>query len=69
MDDQLDDLLESEHRLRVRTAWLGRALEGYINDRIWRGDAHVFFFETDDGEVYAIERADPTLRVEPVTAR
>jgi hypothetical protein len=51
MDDQLDDLLESEERLHVWTAWLGRTLEGTVNTSLWRGDPHVFFFETDDGEV------------------
>ena len=68
MDDQLDDLLESEERLRVWTAWLNRTLEGTVNTSLWRGDPHVFFFETDDGEVYAIERNDPSLRVELVSA-
>jgi hypothetical protein len=28
MDDQLDDLLEREERLRASAAWLGRRLEG-----------------------------------------
>ena len=64
----LDDLLESEQRLRVWTAWLGRTLEGTVNTSLWRGDLNTFFFETDDGEVYAIERSDPTLCVELVSA-
>jgi hypothetical protein len=68
MDDQLDELLESEERLRVWTGWLGRSLEGYINSRLWRGDPDTFFFETDDGEVYAIERHDPSLHIELVGA-
>jgi hypothetical protein len=68
MDDQLDDLLESEERLRLWTAWLGRTLEGTVNTALWRGDPDVFFFEADDGEVYAIERNDPSLRVELVSA-
>ena len=68
MDEELDDLLESEERLRVYTAWLGRALEGTVNTALWRGDPDVFFFETADGEVYAIERDDPSLRVELASA-
>ena len=68
MDEELDDLLESEERLRVYTAWLGRTLEVPVNATLWRGDPDVFFFETDDGEVYAIERSDPSLRVELVSA-
>ena len=64
MDDDLDTLIESERRLRVYTAWLGRTLEGAVNTSLWRGHPDVFFFETDDGEVYAIERNDPSLRVE-----
>jgi len=28
----------------------------------------VFFLEADDGEVFAIERSDPSLRVELVSA-
>jgi hypothetical protein len=50
MDDELDELLESEERLRVWTAWLGRTLEGTVNTALWRGDSSVFFFETDDAE-------------------
>ena len=69
MEDELDEVLESERRLRVSTSWLGRPLEGYVNTSLWRGDPAVFFFETDDGEVYAIERDDPSLRVELVTVR
>jgi hypothetical protein len=68
MQDYLDDLIASEQRLRICTAWLGRWLEGYVNTSLWRGDPDIFFFETDDGEVYAIERDDPSLRVELVTA-
>lgn len=68
MEDELDDLLESGRRLRVSTSWLQRQLEGYVNTSLWRGDPGVFFFETDDGEVYAIERDDPSLRVELATA-
>ncbi len=69
MDDQLNDLLESERRLRICTMWLGQPLEGTVNTSLWRGDPYVFFFETDDGEVYAIERNDPSLRVELVGAQ
>jgi hypothetical protein len=68
MDEQLDDLLESEQRLRVSAAWLPRPIEGYINGQLWRGDPDVFFLEADDGEVYALERTDPSLRVELVGA-
>jgi len=68
MHDDLDTLIESEQRLRVYTAWLGRALEGSVNTSLWRGHPNVFFFETDDGEVYAIERHDPSLHVELVSA-
>jgi hypothetical protein len=68
MDDELDEVLESERRLRICTSWLGRPLEGYVNTSLWRGDPTVFFFETDDGEVYAIERDDPSLCVELVMA-
>jgi hypothetical protein len=64
----LDDLLESEQRLRVSAAWLARPIEGYINGQLWRGDPDVFFLEADDGEVYALERTDPSLRVELVAA-
>jgi hypothetical protein len=66
MDDYLDTLIESEQRLRVCTAWLGRTLEGSVNTSLWRGRPDVFFFETDDGEVYALERGDPSLRIELV---
>jgi hypothetical protein len=62
MDDQLDHLLESEERLCVWTAWLGRTLEGSVNTSLWHGDPHVFFFDANDGEVYAIERNDSSLR-------
>jgi hypothetical protein len=43
MDEELDELPESEQRLRVWTAWLGRTLEGTINTALWRGDEDVFF--------------------------
>jgi hypothetical protein len=68
MDEELDDLLESGRRLRVSAAWLAQPIEGYINRQLWRGDPNVFFLEADDGEVYALERIDPTLRVELVGA-
>jgi hypothetical protein len=68
MDDDLDDLLESEGRLRVWTAWLPQPIEGYVNGQLWRGDPNVIYFETDDGEVYALERTDPSLLVELATA-
>jgi hypothetical protein len=68
MDEDLDDLLESEERLRISAAWLKQPIEGYINSQLWRGDPDVFFLEADDGEVYAIERNDPSLRVELVSA-
>jgi hypothetical protein len=64
MDEELDNLLESDERLRIYTAWLGRMLEGTVNTALWRGDPNVFYFETDDGEVYAIERHDASLRLE-----
>jgi hypothetical protein len=69
MDDELDELLESGQRLRVSVAWLPQPLEGHVNTSLWRGDPHMFFFEADDGEVYAIERNDPSLSVELVRAR
>jgi hypothetical protein len=47
---------------------LGSSIEGYITSQLWRGDPDVFFLEADDGEVYAIERNDPSLRVELVSA-
>jgi hypothetical protein len=68
MDDDLDTLIESERHLRVYTTWLGRTLEGSVNTSLWRGHPYVFFFETDDGEVYAIELSDPSLHVELVGA-
>ena len=66
MDAELDELLESEGRLRVSADWLNQPIEGYITSQLWRGDPNVFFLEADDGEVYAIERNDPSLRVELV---
>jgi hypothetical protein len=63
MDERRDELLESDRRLRVSAAWLAQPIEGYVNGRLWRGDPNVFFLETDDGEVYAIERTDPSLQV------
>jgi hypothetical protein len=68
MDQELDNLLESEERLRVSVAWLTQPIEGYINSQLWRGDPDVFYLKADDGEVYAIERNDPSLRVELVSA-
>jgi len=68
MDDELADLLESEQRLRVFAAWLPQPLEGHVNTSLWRGDPDVLFFEGDDGEVYALDGADPRLRVELVDA-
>jgi hypothetical protein len=62
--NELDELLESEARLRVSAAWLRAPVEGFVNGQLWRGDEDVFFLEADDGEVYAIERNDPSLRVE-----
>jgi hypothetical protein len=64
VDEELDDLLESEERLRVFAAWLRQPIEGYITSQLWRGDPDVFFLEADDGEVYAIERNDPSLHIE-----
>jgi hypothetical protein len=52
----------------VFVAWLAQPIEGYVNSRLWRGDPDVFFLEADDGEVYALERTDPSLRVEQVRA-
>jgi hypothetical protein len=68
MDEQRDDLLESDERLRVSAAWLAQPIEGCVNGRLWRGDPNVFFLETDDGEVYALERTDPSLHVALVDA-
>jgi hypothetical protein len=68
MDDDLDDLLESGERLRVSATWLREPIEGHVNTSLWRGDPNVFFFEADDGEVYALDRTDPSLRVELVVA-
>ena len=62
--DELDALLECETRLRVSAAWLPEPVEGYVNGQLWRGDEDVFFLEADNGRVYAIERHDPSLRVE-----
>jgi hypothetical protein len=64
----LDELLDSEQCLRVSVAWLARPVEGYVNSWLWRGDPDLIFFEADDGEVYAINRNDLSLRVELVTA-
>jgi hypothetical protein len=69
MDDEIEDLLESGARLRVSASWLPQPIEGYVNRSLWRGDPYVFFFQTDDGEVYAIERHDPSLHIELVRAR
>jgi hypothetical protein len=60
MDDTIDDLIESGQRLRVYTTWLPHGIEGRVNDRIWRADPHSFFPETDDHEVYALDRRDPS---------
>jgi hypothetical protein len=68
MNDELDALLESDARLRISAAWLPTSVEGYVNGQLWRGDEDVFFLEADDGEVYAIERNDPSLHVELVSA-
>jgi hypothetical protein len=67
MHDELDELLESEARVRVSAAWLPRPIEGSVNGQLWRSDPDVFFLEADDGEVFAFERSDPSLRVELVT--
>jgi hypothetical protein len=56
-------LIESGRRLRVSAAWLDDALEGYVNDRIWRADPETFFLETDDHEVYALDLTDPSLQI------
>jgi hypothetical protein len=64
--DNLDELLDSEQRLRIWADWLGRSIEGTVSWQLWRGDVRMFFFEADDGEVYAFERADVSLRVELV---
>jgi hypothetical protein len=68
MDEDLDDLLESGGRLRVSAAWLREPIEGYVEHCLWWGDPNVFFFQTDDGEVYVLQRTDPSLRVELVAA-
>jgi hypothetical protein len=39
-----------------------------VNGQLWRGDPDAFFLEADDGEVYAIECNDSSLRVELVSA-
>jgi hypothetical protein len=64
--NELDELLESDARLRVSAAWLRAPVEGFVNGQLWRGDEDVFFLEADDGEVYALERSDPSLHVELV---
>jgi len=69
MDDELDEMLESAARLRISVSWLPQPIEGQVNTSLWRSDPLVFYFEADDGEVYAIERADPSLRVELARAR
>ena len=68
MNELLDDLLESERRLRIAAAWLREPIEGRVTYQIWQSDPNVFFLEADDGEVYALERSDPTLCVELVRA-
>ena len=67
MDDELDELLESERRLRVSAAWLRHSIEGRVTYQVWQSDPNVFFLEADDGEVYALDRNDPTLCVELVS--
>ena len=69
MNDELDDMLESQERLRVSVAWLTQPIEGRVTYQVWQSDPNIFFFETDDGEVYAIERHDPSLHVELVGLR
>jgi hypothetical protein len=34
-----------------------------VNTRLWRADPHTFFLETDDHEVYALDRRDPSLQI------
>jgi hypothetical protein len=68
MDAELDELLECEGRLRVSAAWLPGPVEGYVTNQVWQSDPNVFFLEADDGEVYALERSDPSLRVALVSA-
>ena len=63
MDNTIDDLIESGQRLRVYTTWLPRGIEGHVNDRLWRADPETFFLETDDHEVYTLDRRDPSLRI------
>jgi hypothetical protein len=63
MDEAIEDLIESGQRLRVYTTWLPRGIEGCVNDRLWRADPDTFFLETDDHEVYALDRRDPRLRM------
>jgi hypothetical protein len=63
MDDTIDDLIESGQRLWVYTTWLPRGIEGHVNDRLWRADPETFFLETDDHEVYTLDRRDPSLRI------
>jgi hypothetical protein len=67
MNDELEELPESDARLRVTADWLPMAVEGHVNGQLWRGDEDVFFLEADDGEVYALARSDPSLRVELVS--
>jgi hypothetical protein len=62
--NELDELRECEARLRMSAAWLRAPVEGHANGQLWRGDEDVSFLEADDGEVYAFERSDPSLRVE-----
>jgi hypothetical protein len=68
MDEELDDLLECEERPRVSVAWLPGPVEGSVTNQVWQSDPNVFFLEADDGEVDALERTDPSLRVELVSA-
>ena len=63
MDDAIDNLIESGQRLRVYTTWLPQGIEGRVNDRLWRADPHIFFLETDEHEVYALDRRDPSLQL------
>jgi hypothetical protein len=63
MDEAIEDLIESGQRLRVHATWLAAPIEGHVDTRLWHADPYTFFLETDDGEVYAIERTDPSLQV------
>jgi hypothetical protein len=66
--EDLDDLLESERRLRVFAAWLAQPIEGYVEHRLWSAAPDLFILETDDHIGYQFDCTDPSLRVELIGA-